>query len=209
MTRTLDLGDGLQLRTTVVGPMGNNTYLLSTRDGDALLIDAPTEPETIKSLVGDATVGTLLTTHRHPDHIGALAEIAEWTGARTVCGTPDAQAIEQATGVACEGLWTGDELRLGEHRLGIIGLVGHTPGSITVVVRPSAGPVQLFTGDSLFPGGVGKTGSPEDFTSLLDGVVTQIFDVFDDDTVVWPGHGDSTTLGVERPQLSQWRERGW
>ncbi|MEL4504099.1 MBL fold metallo-hydrolase [Luteococcus sp. H138] len=207
--KTIALADDLSLSTMVVGSMGNNAYLLRDDQGRALLVDAAAEPELLRELIGDATVETILTTHRHHDHIGALTELAATTGARTVCGVPDADAIHAATGVRCEPLWTGDEVTLGRHRFGIIGLVGHTPGSITVVVRPEGAPVQLLTGDSLFPGGVGKTGSPADFTSLLDGVVSQLFDVFDDDAVVWPGHGDPTTLGAERPHLPEWHERGW
>ena len=62
---------------------------------------------------------------------------------------------------------------------------------------------------SLFPGGVGKTWAPEDFTQLIDDVESKVFDRFDDDTHVYPGHGSDTTLGAERPHLSEWRERGW
>ena len=74
---------------------------------------------------------------------------------------------------------------------------------------PGEGVVQLFTGDSLFPGGVGRTGSAQDFTSLLDDVERELFGRYGDDTVVWPGHGDRTTLGAERGQLDEWRARGW
>lgn len=73
---------------------------------------------------------------------------------------------------------------------------------------PAAGPV-LITGDSLFPGGVGKTHSPAAFTQLLGDVTARVFDVLPDCTVVLPGHGDATTLGAERPALPEWRARGW
>ena len=66
-----------------------------------------------------------------------------------------------------------------------------------------------FVGDDLFPGGVGKTWSPEDFTTLIDEVETKIFGRHPDDTHVYPGHGNDTTLGAERPHLPEWRERGW
>jgi glyoxylase-like metal-dependent hydrolase (beta-lactamase superfamily II) len=89
----------------------------------------------------------------------------------------------------------------------IIGLVGHTPGSVVVVYRGTV--THLFTGDGLFPGGVGKTGTDEDFQSLLHDVRRKIFEVYDDDTVVHPGHGDDTTIGRERPHLDEWAKRGW
>ena len=90
----------------------------------------------------------------------------------------------------------------------MIGLVGHTPGSITLAT-PATGPTHLFTGDSLFPGGPGKTNKSEDFTSLMDDLESKVFARFDDSTVVHPGHGDDTTLGAERPHLGEWRNRGW
>ncbi len=65
------------------------------------------------------------------------------------------------------------------------------------------------TGDPRFPGGVGKTWEEGAFERLLDDVTTRVFDVYGDDTVVYPGHGDDTTLGEERPRLGEWRERGW
>jgi glyoxylase-like metal-dependent hydrolase (beta-lactamase superfamily II) len=93
-----------------------------------------------------------------------------------------------------------------------IHLRGHTPGSIAVCYdaggRLPAEP-HLFTGDSLFPGGVGKTNSAADFTSLLNDVSERLFDPLPDATWVYPGHGNDTTLGTERPHLGEWRERGW
>ncbi len=80
----------------------------------------------------------------------------------------------------------------------MIGLVGHTPGSITLAYTGGGVP-HLFTGDSLFPGGPGRTNVQEDFTSLMDDLERKVFDAFGDDTVVHPGHGDDTTLGAERP----------
>lgn len=65
------------------------------------------------------------------------------------------------------------------------------------------------TSDPLFPGGVGKTWEPGGFEELLADVSGRLFDVYGDDTVVYPGHGDDTTLGAERPHLQEWRQRGW
>lgn len=196
------------LTTTVVSQMMNNVYLLE-RGEDRILIDAANDADTLTEVIGDKTVGTIITTHRHPDHIQALAEMAATTGARLVCGTPDKDAIDAATGTSSEPVWTGDVVKQGSIELEVIGLVGHTPGSITLALRPTDAPAHLFCGDSLFPGGVGKTNSAEDFTSLLHDVEKHLFDAFDDDTVVLPGHGDRTTLGTERPHLGEWRERGW
>jgi glyoxylase-like metal-dependent hydrolase (beta-lactamase superfamily II) len=89
-------------------------------------------------------------------------------------------------------------------------LVGHTPGSIALVYDDPTGAPHLFTGDCLFPGGVGNTWQdPARFESLYADVVSKLFDRLPDETWVYPGHGDDTTLGAERPHLQEWRERGW
>ena len=202
------IGAGLRLATRVVGPMGNNAYLLA--DGtDALLIDAADEAEVLLGLVAGLNLVGVVTTHRHADHIRALAAVVAATGAPAYAGTPDAAAITAATGVPCRPLWDGDTVTIGGVALAVIGLVGHTPGSITLAHTPPEAPDRLFTGDALFPGGVGKTRSGSDFDSLFHDVTTKLFDQFGDDTVVHPGHGASTTLGHERPNLAEWRARGW
>jgi glyoxylase-like metal-dependent hydrolase (beta-lactamase superfamily II) len=93
----------------------------------------------------------------------------------------------------------------------VIHLRGHTPGSIALALNgpPAGDATQLFTGDCLFPGGVGKTWKHGDFTQLLEDVTSRVFDVYADTTVIYPGHGDDTMLGTERPRLGEWRERGW
>lgn len=193
-----------------VGPMDNNAYLLQPRTGAAVLIDAANDAERLVSLINAQPVATIATTHRHQDHWQALGRVAATTvSARLVAGNPDVEAIASGTGLqGLVGVWDGDRIELGDESLEVIGLVGHTPGSITLVYAGGAG-AHLFTGDSLFPGGPGRTNTPEDFNSLMDDLETKIFDRFDDSTVVHPGHGDDTTLSAERPHLPEWRARGW
>jgi glyoxylase-like metal-dependent hydrolase (beta-lactamase superfamily II) len=203
------IGGGVILSKLSVGPMDNNAYLLSSA-GDALLIDAASDADRLADLIGDGTVSTVATTHRHGDHLQALAAVARSTGARLVAGRPDVAAVERDGGVSgVVGVWDEDTVRVGDASLEVIGLIGHTPGSITLVHAPDGGPVHLFTGDSLFPGGPGRTWRSADFTSLMNDLESKIFRRFGDDTVVHPGHGDDTTLGVERPHLREWRARGW
>jgi glyoxylase-like metal-dependent hydrolase (beta-lactamase superfamily II) len=192
-----------------VGPMDNNAYLLQSSSGASVLVDAANDSSRLLKIIGDEPLGTIVTTHRHGDHWQGLAAVAEATGARLVAGRPDVDAIAQAAGVGgLVGVWDGDQVELGKESLAVIGLVGHTPGSITLAYT-DGGPAHLFTGDSLFPGGPGKTLSPQDFTSLMDDLEAKIFGRFDDEAVVHPGHGDDTTLGAERPHLEEWRARGW
>ncbi|MGH3365022.1 MAG: MBL fold metallo-hydrolase, partial [Nocardioidaceae bacterium] len=149
---------------------------------------------------------TVVTTHQHWDHHRALAAVVEATGAATVAGEEDAPELPvEVTRTVTDG----DKVTVGECELEVIHLVGHTPGSIALLYDDPAGTPHLFTGDSLFPGGVGKTWSPEDFHSLIDDVTTKLFDRLPDETWFYPGHGDDSTLGAERPHLAGWRARGW
>jgi glyoxylase-like metal-dependent hydrolase (beta-lactamase superfamily II) len=193
-----------------VGPMDNNAYLLRASTGHTLLIDAADDAETLLAVLGGLRLDVIVTTHRHRDHWQALSEVQAATSATLVCGRPDVDAV--ATGAWVEnvlGVWDGDEVTLGDESLEVIGLVGHTPGSIALAYHSPGGVTHLFTGDSLFPGGPGKTGSPMDFGSLMNDLEHKVFGRFDDETQVHPGHGDDTTLGAERPQLGEWRARGW
>ncbi|MBC3762108.1 MBL fold metallo-hydrolase [Quadrisphaera oryzae] len=213
----------LDLRTVSVGPMDNRCYLLTDPvatggSGGWLLVDAAAEPETLLALLDDALParergrGLVVTTHRHDDHTGALVRVAEVTGATTAAGDDDADALPLAPD---RRLRHGDVVGVGQHELGVIALRGHTPGSVALLLPAGAlsgadGEVaHLFTGDSLFPGGPGKTWSPEDFTSLMDDLEERVFAVLPDSTVVHPGHGETTTIGAERPRLAEYRARGW
>ena len=207
---TLPLSGDVTLTKISVGPMDNNAYLLTAEDGGAVLIDAAEDDTRLLELIDGREVAVIITTHRHGDHWQALPSVAEATGATLVCGRPDVDAI--ATGAWVEGLtgaWDGDEVTVGDGALEVIGLVGHTPGSIALAFTGGDGVVHLFTGDSLFPGGPGRTNSPEDFASLMDDLQAKVFDRFDDSTVVYTGHGDGTTLGAERGHVEEWRARGW
>ncbi|GHE28472.1 hydrolase [Streptomyces hydrogenans] len=198
----------LMISKVAVGPMDNNAYLLRCRaTGQQLLVDAANDAETLLTLIGDDGITAVVTTHRHGDHWQALARVVAATGATTYAGAYDAEGIPVATDVLVED---GDTIRVGEVELTARHLVGHTPGSIALVYDDPHGHPHLFTGDCLFPGGVGNTWKdPEAFASLLRDVETKLFAVLPDETWVYPGHGKDTTLGDERPHVPEWRERGW
>ena len=203
------LSNSVTMIKVSVGPVDNNAYLLQHSGGGAVLIDAANDDDRLLKIISDPPLDAIVTTHRHADHWQALPSVATATRARLVCGQPDLEAIRSDSGVeGLIGVWDGDRIDLGSESLEIIGLVGHTPGSITLAYA-GAGRMHLFTGDSLFPGGPGKTTGPADFASLMNDLESKIFGRFDDDTVVHPGHGDDTTLGNERPHLGEWRARGW
>lgn len=210
MTENTINTSALEIRWVAVSDMENNVYLVTHRDsGTRLLVDAADDWSAIKQFIGDAPVERVLTTHRHWDHVRALADALADTGAVSAAGEYDADAIEEESGaVITERLKHGEIITVGDIAIKIVHLRGHTPGSIALIIRDGDDTV-LISGDSLFPGGPGKTWSPEDFTSLMADLRTRIFDVLPDSTVVLPGHGAHTTIGTERPHLDEWQERGW
>lgn len=203
---------------TTVGDMDNDCYLVAV-DGDALLVDAADDAAHLLDLAAElgVQVTDVLTTHRHADHVRALPEVLATTGARHHAPVTDASDLpspaDRTWGVPGPEGDAGEQPDLASTALSGLGMLvvllrGHTPGGLALVLPTDDGPVHLFTGDSLFPGGVGNTAGPEDFTRLLGDVAARCFR-YPDDTVVHPGHGDDTTLGTERPHLAAWRERGW
>ena len=191
--------------------MSNNCYLLTCREtGSQVLLDAADDAATLLRLA-DPDLRAVVTTHRHWDHHRALARVVSATGADVVAGGPDADAISEQTGVeVSRRVGDGDTVEVGACTLEVIAVAGHTPGSIVLLYEDPEGHPHLFTGDSLFPGGVGNTfGNPAAFAQLIDQVETKIFDRLPDETWFYPGHGDDSTLGAERPHLAEWRARGW
>lgn len=197
----------LLITKVAVGPYENNAYLLRCREsGDQLLVDAADSPDRLLEIIGSGGLVAVVTTHQHGDHWQGLAEVVQATGARTFAHAEDADEIPVETDVMLSG---GDTVMVGEVPLEVIHLRGHTPGSIALRHRDPGGTDHLFSGDSLFPGGVGRTTSPAEFDSLLADVTSRIFDVMADDTWFYPGHGKDSTLGAERPHLAEWHDRGW
>ena len=146
-----------------------------------------------------------MTTHRHEDHTRALPEVLERTGARHWASFLDAPALPAPVDVE---LGDDDAIEFAGQRLNTMILRGHTPGGAAVVVDIDGTP-NAFVGDSLFPGGLGKTAGEGEFVRLFKEVTTKLFDVYPDATIVRPGHGEPTTLGKERASLDEWWRRRW
>ncbi|WP_105034294.1 MBL fold metallo-hydrolase [Cryobacterium aureum] len=208
--------NALTVRSISVSEMSNNVYVLTSKSSGAqVLIDAADDAPAIFTLLDDAQKDTsaiarlalIITTHSHWDHVRALGKVRELTKAPAAAGLDDIADIAVPTDIP---LRHGDVRSIEGIELEVIHLRGHTPGSIAVLYRDPYGPAHLFTGDSLFPGGVGNTdGDAIRFASLYNDIVTRIFDYLPDDTLVHPGHGAGTTLGAERSKLSEWKQRGW
>ncbi|MCV7299959.1 MBL fold metallo-hydrolase [Mycobacterium barrassiae] len=200
---------GASIVKVSVGPMDNNAYLVTcSQTGATLLIDAANDPEILLELIERFApkLSLIVTSHQHFDHWQALEKVAKATGAPTAAHQLDAEPLPVKPDRI---LAHGDTVKIGELSFDVIHLQGHTPGSVALALDGADEATHLFTGDCLFPGGVGKTWQEGDFEKLLDHVTSRVFNVYGDSTVVYPGHGDDTTLGTERPHLGEWKERGW
>jgi len=202
---------GLTITKVAVGPMDNNAYLLRcTGTGELLLIDAANDADTLLRLLAGTPLATIVTTHRHWDHVAALEAVEQATGARTAAHPDDAGALPVTV---TDPVRHGDTVKCGDASLSVIHLRGHTPGSIALVYDGGgqlADQPHLFTGDSLFPGGPGNTEQdPKRFGQLMDDLEERVFGELPDGTWVYPGHGKDTTIGAERPHVAEWRARGW
>ncbi|MCG7267198.1 MBL fold metallo-hydrolase [Corynebacterium sp. ACRQJ] len=200
---------------TTVGSMDNNCWLLC-RGGEALLVDAADDTEHLLGLAEQlgVRITDVLTTHQHADHTRALADVLKATGARHHGPRLDAEALP----VAPDRVYGNDEgerepldlagAQLPELGLQVVELRGHTPGGLAVLDLADGRVPRAWVGDSVFPGGVGKTNNPEQFQQLLGDVRDRIF-TLPEETRIHPGHGDSTSVGEEKGKVDEWAARGW
>jgi glyoxylase-like metal-dependent hydrolase (beta-lactamase superfamily II) len=183
--------------------MANNVYVLRCRQtGDAVLLDAANEHEQLLELCQALNVQQVLETHGHWDHIQAVPQLRD-AGYSVHVTAEDAAMLPSYDEILADD----DVITVGRLRLETLLTPGHTPGSMCFKV---AGKPVLFSGDTLFPGGVGNaTFEGGDFDTLIHSVEDRLFRPLAADTLVLPGHGDSTTIGTESPHLQEWVDRGW
>ncbi|MER3396567.1 MAG: MBL fold metallo-hydrolase [Acidimicrobiia bacterium] len=186
----------------VVGPFDNNSYVLACRKtGIAALVDAANEPERILDVASEFDLRYVLTTHGHHDHVQAVTEVRERTGAAVGIHRADASSIPSGPDFYIEHEQI---FEIGNVSLKALHTPGHTPGSTCFVTEGL-----LFSGDTLFPGGPGNTwGNRDAFATIIESIKTSLF-VLPETTLVLPGHGLDTTIGAEKPHLDEWIERGW
>ena len=192
-----------EIHKVVVGPMDNNVYVLRCRQtGDAVLLDAANEHDRLLELCQMLNVGHVLETHGHWDHIQAVPQLRD-AGYSVHVAAPDAAMLPSYDEIIADE----DVIAVGRLRLETMLTPGHTPGSMCFKIADK--PV-LFSGDTLFPGGVGNaTFEGGDFDTLIRSVEDRLFRPLGADTLVLPGHGNSTTIGDESPHLQEWADRGW
>ncbi len=178
------------LQVVKVGPLGpfdNNAYLIVDPAGwESMIVDAPPEGERILEAARGTHVSRIIVTHRHGDHWAAIDVLRSATNAPVYCHEADREPHrDKVVGVLADG----EEIALGGSRLRVIHTPGHTPGSICLLT----GHV-LIAGDTLFPGGPGHSDRPEDLQQEIRCIVERLL-ILPDETEVYPGHGDGTTIG--------------
>ncbi|MFA9445372.1 MBL fold metallo-hydrolase [Egicoccus sp. AB-alg6-2] len=203
-----DRRDGhLFVRKLAVEEMANNVYVIGcTVTGDALLVDVAARPDRLRHALEGFEPVAAVQTHGHWDHVRAWDGIRDDGGIEVWGHAGDAALFPRAVD---RELSDGERLPVGDLEVEVIHVPGHTEGSLLYLVQGDERP-HLFSGDTLFPGGPGNTfGSADNHRRIMDGLEAKIFGRLPDGTWVYPGHGDDTTLGAERPHLREWRERGW
>ena len=183
----------------------NNVWVVGD-DTECIVIDAPHDADAILDLVGDRTVRALILTHGHDDHIDAAVEVARRTGATTYLHPEDRmlwdRVHQEAPGAE---LADGQNFHVAGTNLQVLHTPGHSPGACCLWA-PELGVV--FSGDTLFQGGPGATGrSFSDFPTIIASITDKLL-TLPEDTVVHTGHGDSTTIGDEKPHRQEWIDRG-
>jgi len=191
--------DNLQVEKLQLGSFGTNAYVLTCqRTRDSVLVDAPAEASKIMEKLKDTNPRYILLTHNHMDHTGALSELRSKLGVPLVAHPADAGILSLPPEIQ---LNDGDTISFGNIKLEVLHTPGHTPGSLCFRTGK-----YLLSGDTIFPGGPGKTRSPADFKQITEYITSKIF-TLDDDTQVYPGHGDTTVLKKEKEEFAVFSSR--
>ncbi len=176
----------IRIEQLQLGPWGTNGYIVVCKEtGDSLVVDAPADPDKIIHSLQGTNPCYILLTHDHFDHIGALDELRSQLKVPLAAHTADSRQLKTSPEIS---LKDGDSMTLGSLRLEVLHTPGHTPGGLCFRVGR-----HLIAGDSIFPGGPGKTATPGAFKQIVESITGKIF-TLPDDTGIYPGHGDTTTV---------------
>ena len=186
--------DSIIIHKYECGNFGNNAYLVvCPQTNESIIIDTPGEPQAVIDAARSTDVKAIIITHNHWDHLVGFEDVTSAIGAPVAIGEADAHALPTPP---ARLLRDGDEITAGTVTLRAIATPGHTPGSTCYTVGNA-----LFSGDTLFPGGPGKSGSPELFRQLVGSITTKLF-TLGDDLAVYPGHGDDGDLKSSKEEYA-------
>jgi hydroxyacylglutathione hydrolase len=200
------------VKTLVVGPFESNCFIIgSETTGEGLIIDPGADAPSILNASNSLhlSVALIVATHNHIDHVGALRSVKDATGAKYAVHEADSKEAMPMMFGRMMGLMLGSSLRappkpdrflkdgdiieIGELKFKVLHTPGHTPGGISLL-----GDGVVFSGDTLFNFGIGRTDlAGGDYGKLMDSIMTKLM-VLPDSTIVYPGHGPETTIGTER-----------
>ena len=189
----------VEIARLTLGPFGTNAYMVSCRHTNkSVIVDAPAETSQIIKGVNGRTPEYILITHGHMDHLGALSELHSTLSIPVAVHPFDADSLSVTPEIL---LRDGDSVSFGKINLAVLHTPGHTPGSVCFWTG-----TYLLSGDTIFPGGPGKTRSPADLRQIIQSITTKIF-VLPDETKIFPGHGESTELRKEKEEFAVFSSR--
>ena len=182
-----------------LGPFANNVYVIVDRGTkQSIFVDAPYESERAIEAAQGSDVQMIIVTHRHGDHWAAIDLVKEKLGAPVFCHEADRAPYAAKV---FDTLQDGAEIELGESRVRIIHTPGHTPGSICLLVDGV-----LISGDTLFPGGPGRSDTPAALQQMVGSITSRLL-TLPDETAVYPGHGDNTTIAAAKREHAVFASR--
>jgi len=189
----------IRIKKLETQPFGTNCYIVvCPQSGEGIIVDTPGEASRILAEAADINVRYIIITHTHLDHLGAFQEVRDSLKAKVAVHPLEATALPSPPDLTLED---GDVVSFGEVNLRVLHTPGHTPGSLCLLMGK-----HLFSGDTLFPNGPGKTRDPAAFGQVVNSITEKLF-VLPDDTLVYPGHGDDTILGEEKQKFAVFSSR--
>jgi len=191
--------DNIQIRKLQLEPFGTNAYVVVCQlTKDSVLVDAPGEANRIMERLAGTNPRYILLTHNHIDHIGALSELHSKLKVPVAAHSLDMRNLPLLPEVV---LSDNDTVSFGDIKLKVLHTPGHTPGSLCFLTGR-----YLLSGDTIFPGGPGKTMSPAALRQIIESITKKIL-ILPDDTQIYPGHGDSTILKKEKDEFAVFSSR--
>ena len=192
-------GGCLVFKVAGMGPYDNNGYVIADPGTkEAYLVDAPAEIERLLAEAEGLQVKGVVVTHTHPDHVAGYADLKRLTDLPVAVHESDARRLP---GKPDALLSHNDELRVGAVRIRVLHTPGHTPGALCLHAAGA-----LVSGDTLFPGGPGRTNAPENLRQIVASIEERLLPLPEGDLVL-PGHGADTTIGASKAEFAVFKSK--